>query len=172
MSRYVRLRRPGGSWFFTVCLARRGSDLTDHIDDLREAYARTHSELPVRTEAIVILPDHLHAIWTLPEGDTDFSERWRRIKARFSHAVGERDRSASKWRQRERGLWQRRFWEHAIRDEADFDAHVRYVWANPVKHGLVERPSEWALSSIHRDIREGRVDPEWAGTTPDGDFGE
>lgn len=173
MSWYRRLRHPGGTWFFTVCLSSRAeTTLVDRIEVLRDAYARTTAELPLWTDAVVILPDHLHAVWTLPEGDTDFSERWRRIKARFSHEIGERGRSPSKVRKRELGLWQRRFWEHCIRDDADFAAHMRYCWTNPVKHGLVERPTDWPLSSIHRDIREGRVGPEWSGEVPDGGYGE
>ena len=112
MTNYRRLRRPGGTYLFTVCLEDRGSDLlVARIDVLRQAYARTMRELPASCPAIVILPGHLHAIWTLPEGGADFSERWRRIKARFSLAlVDHPPRSASKIAKRERGIWQRRFW--------------------------------------------------------------
>jgi putative transposase len=110
----------------------------------------------------VVLPDHLHAVWTLPEADSDFSTRWRLIKSRFSRALGATGhRSASMLAKNERGIWQRRFWEHHIRDEADFAAHVRYCWGNPVKHGLVERAVDWPYSSIHRDIRAGRVAAEY-----------
>lgn len=174
MSRYRRIRIPGASYFFTVAMAERGgSVLTDRIDLLRAAWRATVAERPVFCDAMVVLPDHLHAVWTLPEGDADYSERWRRIKARFSRALGEhRPRSDSKIAKRECGVWQRRFWEHAIRDERDYRAHVEYCWRNPVKHGLVSRAVDWPFSSIHRDIRAGRVPPEWAGAMPGGDFGE
>lgn len=174
MSRYRRVRVPGASHFFTVALTDRGgSVLTDHVGLLRAAWRATVAERPVFCDAMVVLPDHLHAVWTLPEGDADYSERRRRIKARFSQALGEhRPLSDSKVMKRECGVWQRRFWEHAIRDERDYRAHVEYCWGNPVKHGLVARAVDWPFSSIHRDIRAGRVAPEWAGTMPGSDFGE
>ncbi|HGG05453.1 MAG TPA: transposase [Aliiroseovarius sp.] len=158
MSNYRRLYRPGGTYFFTVNLARRGaSDLVDNIDLLRCAFSRTFAEHPTHCDAIVILPDHIHAVWTLPAGDADYSQRWRKIKARFSHWVGERGRSPSKHRKRERGLWQRRFWEHTIRGPGDFRACVQYCRNDPVKHGLAARPEDWVFSSIHRDIRQGAL---------------
>lgn len=174
MPRYVRARVPGATFFCTVTLANRGSRLLiDEIGALRTAYAATTAEHPVRCDAMVILPDHLHAVWTLPEDDSDFPERWRKIKARFTRAVGvSRPRAPSKVAKREGGVWQRRYWEHMIRDEADFRAHVTYCWVNPVKHGLVTRAVDWPYSSIHRDIRAGRVDAEWAGAVPEGEFGE
>jgi len=163
----------GGTYFFTVNLAQPGSSvLVDNIDTLRRAYALTIAEHPVCCNAMVILPDHLHAVWTLPEGDADYSERWRKIKARSSHAVGEMRRSLSKHLKRERGLWQRRFWEHTIRDEADFQNHVHYCWANPVKHGLVKRPIDWEFSSIHREADLDRIPADWCEPSPVGDYGE
>jgi putative transposase len=174
MTAYRRLRLPGRSYFFTVALANRGSDtLTREIGALRAAVARTRAERPFRVDAMVILPDHLHAIWTLPDGDADFPTRWRLIKTRFTRAVGgDLPRSLSQRAKGERGLWQRRYWEHCIRDAGDFDLHLRYCWANPVRHGYVERPAQWPYSSIHRDIGAGRVEPEWSGRLEDGDFGE
>jgi len=174
MTQYRRLRIPGSSYFFTANLAQRGgAHLIDHVDALRSAYAATHCEQPFQTDAIVILPDHLHAVWTLPPGDADFSERWRKIKARFTRAVGgQHPRSPSKAKKREAGVWQRRFWEHAIRDEADCRAHVAYCWINPVKHGYVARAVDWPHSSIRRDVRLGRVDAQWCGPVLDGMFGE
>ena len=173
MPNYRRARVDGGTYFFTVALADRSSALlTDRIGELRAAFASVRAESPFRCDAAVILPDHLHMVWTLPAGDADFSSWWKRIKARFSKAVGEtRPRSASKIAKGEAGLWQRRFWEHLIRDAGDFDRHVRYCWGNPVKHGLVTRPVDWPFSSIHRDIRAGRVDPDWAGAKAKGVFG-
>jgi len=174
MTAYRRFRRFGGTYFFTLVLAdRRAPHLIDRIDTLRAAYAETLRDRPVRTDAIVILPDHLHAIWTLPDGDSDFSTRWRLIKSRFVRQTGLfGPRSASKRKKAERGLWQRRFWEHTIRDQADMALHLRYCWLNPVKHGLVTRAVDWPWSSLHRDIRRGLVDPDIAGPVPDGDFGE
>lgn len=160
MTNYRRLRVPGGTYFFTVCLEDRASTaLVDQVDLLRFAYARTVAELPVACEAMVVLPNHLHAIWTLPEGDADFSERWRRIKARFSHGLPEAPlRCRSKFAKRERGIWQRRFWEHWVRNSDDLAAAIEYCRQNPVKHGLVSRPSEWALSSFHRRARsDGQI---------------
>lgn len=152
MTNYRRLRVPGGTYFFTVCLEDEGSTiLTDHIDLLRFAYAKTAAELPVHCDAMVVLPNHLHAVWTLPHGDADFSERWRRIKARFSHALADTPlRCASKVAKRERGIWQRRFWEHWIRDRESFASTVDYCWQNPVRHGLVSNPADWTWSSFHR----------------------
>jgi putative transposase len=152
MSRYIRPKVPGASVFFTVNLADRGTrTLVDHIDALREAVRVTKAERPFRIDAWVVLPDHMHAVWTLPEGDHDFSTRWSVIKARFTQTVPVESRRASHIRRRERGLWQRRFWEHHVRDDEAFAACVRYCWINPVKHGLVEHPKDWPYSSWHRD---------------------
>lgn len=174
MPNYLRARAPGATYFFTVNLADRTSSLlVDRIDILRRAYAATVRHAPIFCDAMVILPNHLHAVWTLPPHDSGFSERWRKIKYRFSRAFGaEFPRSASKRTKREKGLWQRRFWEHVIRDEADYTNHVEYCWGNPVKHGLVSRAADWPHSSIHRDIRSGRVSCEWAGSRYEGEFGE
>ncbi|MGB0507891.1 MAG: REP-associated tyrosine transposase, partial [Pikeienuella sp.] len=145
MSNYRRLRIQGGTYFFTVTLADRRSELlTQQIDIFRSAWAATHCELPFYVEAAVILPDHLHTIWTLPDGDADFSERWRRLKGRFSRSFpADERRSWSKRNKGEMGLWQRRFWEHAIRDEEELAQCKRYCWYNPVKHGLVDAPVNW-----------------------------
>ena len=174
MTSYRRRRIAGGTYFFTVNLAeRRATDLTDHIDLLREAMETVLSDRPVRIDAMVILPDHLHAVWTLPPGDSDFSARWKDIKTGFTKAVGaDCPRSASQRIKGEKGLWQRRFWEHAIRDERDFAAHVEYCWINPVKHGLVRRVTDWPYSTFHRDVQRGIAPEDWAGETRNGDFGE
>jgi putative transposase len=131
------------------------------------------ARLSVRTKAIVILPDHLHVVWTLPAGDAGCPTRWRLIKAAFSrrHAASETT-SQSKRDRGEKGIWQRRYWEHLIRDEADMAAHIAYCWGNPVKHGFVARAVDWPYSSLHRDIRLRRVSSEWAGAVPEGEFGE
>ena len=186
MSNYRRLLGPGQSWFFTVCLAdRKARTLTDEAASLRGAFRVTMAERPFHCDAIVILPDHLHAVWTLPDGDSDFSTRWGAIKARFSmglrragftppEAVGPGNGGVNPALRRkgEVGLWQPRFWEHHIRHTADYDAHLRYCWGNPVKHGLVDRAADWPFSSIHRDICAGLVDAEWSGPVPSGRYGE
>lgn len=179
MTNYRRTKTRGGTFFFTVAIANRSSDLlTTHVDALRAAYHTTRLERPFHCDAIVVLPDHLHAVWTLPQGDNDFGTRWGAIKSRFTRAVKGRMglnpilRSGSKVRKGDAGIWQRRFWEHMIRDEADYRMHVEYCWGNPVKHGLVERPTDWTFSSIHRDIQSGKVDPMWVGRDLVGEFGE
>lgn len=160
MPDYRRKYRPGGTYFFTVTLADRGSRLlVDRIDHLRVAYRTVVSERPVRTEAIVVMPDHIHAVWTLPDGDADFSTRRKMIKTRFSKDILEGGFvptlrvSESKRAKGEVGVWQRRFWEHMIRDDADFAAHVAYCHENPVKHGFVTHAMDWPYSSVHRETR-------------------
>lgn len=154
MSNYIRPKLTGASVFFTVTLQDRGERLlVEHVDRLREAVAMTKAERPFHIDAWVVLPDHLHCVWTLPAQDRDFSTRWRLIKTRFSQHLPKGARRASHVARQERGVWQRRFWEHHIRDEDDMSAHVSYCWVNPVKHGFVERPEDWPYSSIHRDLR-------------------
>ena len=159
MSLYRRLYVPGGTYFFTVCLAQRGSDLLiRHADRLRHSFRVTMQHRPFHIDAIVIMPDHLHTVWTLPAGDADFSVRWGAIKSRFTREmrrVGFNPTlpiSDSKARQGDAGIWQRRFWEHYIRDEEDYNTHVAYCWNNPVKHGLAAMPQDWQWSSVHRDM--------------------
>jgi len=175
MSNYRRAFVPGGCWFFTVnLLERRETLLVEHIAILRLAVASTRRSLPFTIDAFVVLPDHLHAIWTLPPGDADFSTRWRLIKNRFARALPKRERlSAVRTARHERGIWQRRFWEHLIRDEADFARHVEYCYINPVKHGLVSRVGDWPHSSFHRDVGAGIFPQDWAGEIETRDaFGE
>ncbi|SLN69060.1 REP-associated tyrosine transposase [Roseisalinus antarcticus] len=159
MTSYRRLRRPGATYFFTVMLADPSADtLVSGIDHLRAAWQITCAERPFRTEAVVVLPDHLHAIWTLPPGDADFSTRWRLIKSRFSRRIGGTGRRGRSMRAKgERGIWQRRFWEHLLRDGADRNLHLNYCWFDPVNHGLVRQAGEWPWSSLHRDLRRGCV---------------
>ncbi len=168
MSQYRRLLVPGGTYFFTVRLEDRGSRLlTDRVDLLRAAVRLAQKRWPFVIEAAVVLPDHLHMIWTMPDVDTDFSKRWRMIKSTFSrHVDGPEQISPSKARRGEKGIWQRRFWEHLIRDDLDFEAHRAFALSAPVQAGLVARPQDWALSSVHRDIRRGRTLPASAGYGP------
>lgn len=152
MSSYERLKIPGGTYFFTVCLQDRSCALlTEQADLLRAAFRDTMRRHPFHIIAICILPEHLHTIWRLPEGDADFPMRWSRIKAAFSHALPLCDKnSRSRCDKNERGIWQRRYWEHWIRDEDDLLNHINYVHFNPVKHGLVSDAYAWPYSSIHR----------------------
>jgi putative transposase len=158
MSTYLRPRLPGATVFFTVALADRRSDLlVREIDRLRIAVRATRAERPFRIDAWVVLPDHMHCLWTMPEDDTDYSTRWRLIKSRFSRTLPRGRLRASHERRQERGIWQRRFWEHHIRSDADFVNHLQYCWMNPVKHELVEKPEDWRFSSVHWDTRFART---------------
>lgn len=160
---YTRAFAPGGTFFFTVNLADRSESLfTDYIDELRAIVMRVRDMHPFHIDAMVVLPEHIHVIWTLPPGDTDYPTRWALIKAGFSSKLPKTERiSASRSRKGERGIWQRRYWEHLIRDENDFARHVDYIHYNPVKHGYVNSPCDWPHSSVHRFIREGMLPPGW-----------
>jgi putative transposase len=162
---YRRNLVPGGTFFFTVnLLDRRSNLLVARIDVLREAVRQARSRAPFEIDAWVVLPDHLHCIWTLPTGDADFPCRWRAIKTSFSKAL-----PADEWRSSvmtgrgERGIWQRRYWEHTIRDERDFAAHMDYTHFNPVKHGLVEHAADWPYSSFRRCVASGSYPAGWSG---------
>lgn len=166
MRRYIRTKAPGGTYFFTANLVdRRGNRLLiEHIASLRAAFGKTRLDQPFRVDAIVVLPDHLHALWTLPPGDADFATRWSLIKARFSRAMRSGESiSPSRERRRERGLWQRRYYEHLIRDDDDYANHVAYIHWNPVKHGWAQRAVDWPHSSFHRFVHEGRLTSDWGG---------
>lgn len=163
MSNYVRYRVSGGCYFFTVNLLERKKHLlTEHIGLLRHAFHAVKQQRPFYIDAIVILPEHLHCILTLPEGDDDFSGRWRALKKIFSKQLAVTEhRSDVRLKRHERGIWQRRFWEHSIRDEADYINHVDYIHFNPVKHGWVTRVADWPFSSFHRFVESGIYSQEW-----------
>jgi putative transposase len=151
MPNYRRLYVPGGTYFFTVTLQdKRSRLLTEEIGKLRAAYSRVAQDWPFETVAMCVLPDHLHCVWTLPEGDDAFSTRWRLIKLNFSKSLPKSSDPAAGRRTGERGIWQRRFWEQYVRDEKDFEACVNYVHWNPVKHGLVENVEDWPHSTWRR----------------------
>ncbi|UTA52740.1 transposase [Lysobacter soli] len=165
MSNYRRASRAGGTYFFTVALLkRRGNDLlVREIDLLRRAVPDVMLRDPFRTHGWVVLPDHLHCVIELPEGDTDFPARWRLIKGAFSKGLPKNEhRSTVRVRRGERDIWQRRYWEHLIRDEADYRAHMDYVHINPLKHGLVQRVADWPYSTFHRLVAAGLYPPDWA----------
>ncbi|MGO4701623.1 REP-associated tyrosine transposase [Dyella sp. 2RAB6] len=162
--RYRRARTPGGTFFFTLNLADRSSHLlVDRIDMLRHAVRATLRGHPLTAVAWAVMPDHMHAIWTLPEGDSDYSTRWMLIKQRFSRAMQPDEAIGSSRRKKsERCIWQRRYWEHEIRSQRDLTRHIDYVHINPVKHGYTARASDWPYSSIHRYIRQGVLTEDWA----------
>lgn len=166
MRTYLRRRVPGGLYFFTVNLAERQGNrlLVDHIDALDAAFRMTRTSLPFAMPGWVVLPDHLHCLWRLPPGDDDYPTRWRLIKSRFSRAFATTEpRNASRMAKGERGLWQRRYWEHVIRDDADLSSHLDYIHLNPVKHGHAARVADWQHSSFHRHVARGTLSADWAG---------
>ncbi len=166
MVQYRRHRLAGGTYFFTATLAdRRADTLIAHIDLLREAFRAARRRRPFTVEAVVVLPEHLHTIWTLPEGEADYPARWIHLKSHFTRAVAAR-KAVQKHPRGEFMLWQRRYWEHTIRDEADFAAHCDYIHHNPVKHGHAARPEDWAYSSFARFVAEGRYPPDWGADAP------
>jgi putative transposase len=165
MTNYRRNRTEGATFFFTVNLWDRQKPLlTENIDVLRGAFRDVRARHPFQIDGIVVLPDHLHTIWTLVDGDADYSKRWRLIKGLFSRCLpsGEKT-SLSRDSKGERGIWQRRYWEHTIRDDRDFAVHMDYIHYNPVKHGLVVCPSAWPYSSFHRLVKLGVYPADWAG---------
>ncbi len=168
MPEFTRAFAPGGTFFFTVVThqrrplfaAQRARTL------LRRAMDTVRAHRPFQLDAIVLLPDHLHCIWTLPPDDTDFSTRWRKIKETFTReylaAGGPESRvSAGQERKGLRGVWQQRFWEHTIRDETNFERHMNYIHFNPVKHGRATCPHNWPWSSFSRWVKQGAYDADW-----------
>src|SRR5882724_4780288 len=175
MPRYVRAKIKGSVFFFTLVLAERPSNLLfEEIERLRHIYRAVQQRRPFETIAVCILPDHIHALWALPESDSDFSTRWSLIKSGFSRGLDAKPRSASKVGKREKGTWQRRYWEHAIRNDLDLERHVDYIHFNPVKHGHVTRVADWPHSSFHRYVERGLLVADWGGDVTDiaGSFGE
>ena len=154
---YRRIHEAGRCYFFTVNIANRKDDLlVCHIVALRRAFATVRHAHPFSIIAMVVLPDHLHCIWQLPPDDAAYPMRWAQIKGRFSRQIVRKEIiSPSRTSKRERGLWQRRYWEHLIRDERDLERHVDYIHHNPVKHGWVTHAIDWPYSSIHRHVRNG-----------------
>jgi putative transposase len=165
---YRRDYTSGATFFFTLVTFRRIPLFTqpEAVASLRKAFREEMARRPYQMDAVVILPDHLHVIWTLPANDADYSIRWRNIKRGFTATVPTGHRPvvcASRQNKQEQAIWQRRFWEHRIRDERDFAQHVDYIHYNPVKHGYITKPVDWPYSSIHRYIRHGILSPNWGG---------
>ena len=165
MPDYRRVWVPGGTFFFTVNLLERRNRrlLVEHIDHLRAAFRDAQRARAFEVIAIVVLPEHLHCLWRLPEGDADNADRWARIKSGFSRRLPKTERrSDARVAKRERGIWQRRFWEHMVVDENDLQTHFDYIHFNPVKHGYVARAVDWPYSSLHRYIDSGELSEDWA----------
>ncbi len=163
---YRRLKAKGATFFFTVVTHRRENILCvkNNARLVKEAFDHIKVKHPFAMDTFVLLPDHIHCVWTLPENDNDFSMRWRLIKSYFSKRVENKNecfKSPSRASKGEHGIWQRRFWEHLIRDDDDFNKHVEYIHYNPVKHGLVKSPKDWPYSSFHRYISQGIYNSEW-----------
>ena len=160
---YRRAFVPGGTYFFTVVTARRRLIFTDEkaVALLRQAFLHVKAKRPFTVDAMVVLPDHLHCLWTLPSEDCDYPLRWRLIKTRIARHYG-----SLHDRRTDRSIWQPRYWEHTIRDEEDYRQHVEYIHYNPVKHGYVSRPSEWPYSSFMRFVKKGVHSEDWGSTEP------
>ncbi|OLU13510.1 MULTISPECIES: transposase [unclassified Pseudomonas] len=163
MPNYRRARVPGATYFFTVNLQDRRSDLLiREIDLLRETVRATRARHPFHIDAWVVLPDHMHCMWTLPPGDAGFTLRWKVIKFAFAKRLPVTEtRTDNQQRRGERGIWQRRYWEHLIRDERDYQQHFDYIHINPLKHGYVEQLADWPYSSFHRAVAMGVYPAGW-----------
>lgn len=164
MTDYRRFYTPGSTWFFTVNLTERRNNrlLIDQIDSLRAAFSCVKTRKSFAMDAVVIMPDHLHCIWRLPQDDADYSTRWSLLKGHFSRSIPHGERlSTSREKRRERGIWQRRFWAHLLTSQEDFNTHCDYIHWNPVKHGQVSKVAEWPYSSFHRFVELGFYPIDW-----------
>ncbi|WP_290653717.1 transposase [Aquisalimonas sp.] len=168
MSNYRRFRVPGGTYFFTVVTHQRRPFFRHpaNVQRLRTAIRRIRDTHPFHIDAMVILPDHLHALWTLPKDDDDYTRRLRLVKSLFTQSAPDLPAERAR-RSGEGAVWQRRYWEHVIRDGEDFRRHVDYIHYNPVKHGLVAHPREWPYSSFHRAVQRGWYPPHWGASEPE-----
>jgi putative transposase len=183
MPEYRRVKTAGGTYFFTLVTNLRQPILTKEVFRLalRQGIQRARDTLPFQIDAWVLLPDHLHAVWTLPPEDDNYAPRWAIIKRRVSTLCGKQfnkieELSESRQKRKESGIWQKRFWEHQIRDDLDFQRHMDYLHWNPVKHGYVQSVADWPFSSFHRLVARGIYPPDWGGTAIEDvaslDFGE
>ena len=161
---YRRQYVEGGTFFFTVVTFGRRPILIERIDDLRRAFAIVMKDRPFIIDAHVIMPDHIHMIWTLPEGDADYPTQWRLIKHYFSRMIlppMDEQISLARVSKKERQIWQRRYWEHVIRDDQDMTNHIEYIHYNPVKHGVTKSPEDWVFSSFQKFVKDGYYPPDW-----------
>lgn len=176
MVNYRRIKICGGTYFFTVVMLNRQTNtLIKYVEHLRASMQRVARESPFATNAIVILPDHIHAIWTLPENDNDYSDRWKKFKSYFTRKLLSEGLTSNRCKDGTYRLWQRRFWEHTIRDARDLENHINYIHYNPVKHKLVNQAKMWPYSSFHHYVQQGLLESDWGDTRLEdapGDFGE
>jgi putative transposase len=175
MVNYRRNRQIGGTYFFTVTLRNRQSNfLITYINELRSALNYVKKKRPYLTKGFVILPEHLHMIWELPLGDSDYSTRWRQTKALFTRSLIKEGVILEKDARGEYCLWQRRYWEHTIRNDKDFENHMNYIHYNPVKHKLVENADDWKFSSFHYYVEQGIITKDWGSNFKESgnEFGE
>lgn len=177
MATYRRMQVPGTTYFFTLATFRRQPLLThpDSVTAIRDAIRMVRKVLPFEIVAFVVLPDHLHAIWTLPPGDADYPRRWALIKREAGREIGRFVRielPRSMIARHESGVWQRRYWEHLVRDDDDLKRHVDYIHFNPVKHGYARRVAEWPHSTFHRYVKRGLLPLDWAAEPGEGNYGE
>lgn len=170
MVHYRRNRVAGGTYFFTVALRDRTARwLVERVDDLKLSIQSVKREQPFRIDALVVLPEHLHTVWSLPPEDDDYPGRWRLIKARFSRTLAKAGVGVQRNTTGEYDLWQRRYWEHTIRDEADLRRCVDYAHYNPVKHAWVQHVSEWPYSTFRHYVKNGVYSQDWAGGVNEGE---
>lgn len=179
MPNYRRWYVPGGTYFFTVVTHERRPILTSSKGRLclRLALEAEQKVRPFESVAMVLLPNHLHAIWTLPEGDSNYSGRWASIKEEFTRQFRARGGTEgtiteSRIRHRERAIWQRRFWEHVCTSKDDFKRFLDYIHWNPVKHGLVRSVSDWKWSTFVKFVRLGEYEANWGSIDPCPNFEE
>ncbi len=166
MVNYRRSQTKGASYFFTVNLKnRKANHLINYIEPLRESFRNIKQQQPFKIEAIVILPDHLHTIWTLPANDANYPARWKAIKSKLTRLLIKEGIKLNKNNKGEYDLWQRRYWEHQIRDNLDLQRHIDYIHYNPVKHGYVSEVKDWPHSSFHRYVENEFLDSDWAGVS-------
>jgi len=157
---YLRTWHPVGAYFFTINLLQRKDNdlLIRHIQSLRESVKTVKAHHSFKIHGWVVLPEHMHCLIELPENDIDYATRIRLIKIGFSKAIPKTERRSSvRIKRGERGIWQRRYWEHLIRDEADFQAHMNYIHYNPVKHGWVKHVKDWPYSTFHRWVEQAII---------------
>jgi putative transposase len=176
MPNYRRIKLDGGTYFFTINLFNRKTDLLiQHIDTLRQSFKQVRLSYPFKINALVVLPDHIHMVITLPKNDNDFSTRIRLLKRHFSKniTVSDTEQTESRVKRQEKSIWQRRFWEHHIRDDNDYNNHINYCYLNPVKHGLATHVKDWPYSTFHRDVTTGLFQEDWfTDVKYDTEFGE
>ena len=164
--KYRRSRANGATFFFTVVTYKRKKILcfNENTTLIKKAFKHVALKRPFKTDAFVMLPDHIHCIWTLPDGDNGYSTRWSLIKEYFTkrcNAKFKNDQNDSMKKKGLQSVWQLRFWEHQIRDDRDYAVHVEYIHYNPVKHGYVKSPKDWEYSSFHRYVKQGVFDIDW-----------